>query len=534
VKAFCKRAAVAHQLVNCLTEVFFTTALERAKALDEYMAVNRKPMGPLHGLPISLKDSFNVQGVQTTVGYVAFASRPPVEDNSVIVDTLLSLGAVLYVKTNIPQTMFTCDSDNQLFGRTLNPRNLSLTAGGSTGGEGALLAMGGSVLGVGTDIAGSLRIPTLANGLYGFKPTSGRIPFNGNTPPGRFGSPSPILPVIGPQAHSIRDLELFMRTVLSTKPWDRDPGCLPIPWRQDGQVEPRQLRFGALPEGEKGRSQPQSLRIGALPEDEKRPLQPQSVQNLGLFMKTVLSTKPWDRDPAALAIPMGGGGQLQPRRLRIGVLPEDERRPLHPVMDRTMTSAVKRLGAAGHECIMISPQQIPSLWESALLGWKFLLLDPRKTAAQHVADSGEPWVKSIAGVMPVELIGWDASMDNLFDMITERNGILSRYQDLMVKNNLDVILMPPYQTTAVPHDTFGFPMYTILANLLDWPAGTIPFEWANREQDWPLRRHYAMYKPPYNGDAIEGMPSGIQLMARPYQDETLLKIMGLVDAILKA
>src|ERR1700753_3139631 len=133
--------------VNCLTEIFFDQALSRAMALDKYYEENKRTVGPLHGLPISLKDSFNIKGVTTTVGYVSFASHPPAEFNSNLVDLLFSQGAVFYVKTNIPQTMMTVDCENPLFGRTLNPRNLSLTAGGSTGGEEALIALRGSLMG---------------------------------------------------------------------------------------------------------------------------------------------------------------------------------------------------------------------------------------------------------------------------------------------------------------------------------------------------------------------------------------------------
>jgi Asp-tRNA(Asn)/Glu-tRNA(Gln) amidotransferase A subunit family amidase len=179
VTAFCKRAAIAQQCVNCLTETMFPSALARARECDAHFARTGTTLGPLHGLPISLKDSFNVRGVQSTIGYTAFIAHPPAATNGVLVDMLLEAGAVLYVKTNLPQTMMTADSHNNVFGRTLNPWNLSWTAGGSTGGEGALVAMRGSVLGVATDIAGSNRIPAFCCGISSFKPSSGRVPFIG-------------------------------------------------------------------------------------------------------------------------------------------------------------------------------------------------------------------------------------------------------------------------------------------------------------------------------------------------------------------
>lgn len=156
--AFSKRAAVAQQLVNCLTETMFPEAQERAKYLDE-LKVQGKSAGPLHGLPISIKDLFHVKGTHASIGMISFLDEKST-DNSPLIDILLSLGAVIYVKTNIPQTMMTADSHNNVFGRTLNPHNTILGPGGSSGGEGALIAMRGSPLGVGTDIAGKkARIP---------------------------------------------------------------------------------------------------------------------------------------------------------------------------------------------------------------------------------------------------------------------------------------------------------------------------------------------------------------------------------------
>jgi amidase len=168
---------LSHQLTriqtNCLTEIFFDKAIQRARNLDREKQLN--PTGvlrPFHGLPVSLKDSFQVAGYDTSTGLACFVDEPAEEDSATAA-MLIDLGAVLYCKTNVPQSIMTGDSDNNVFGRTLNPRNTKLTAGGSTGGEGALIALRGSVLGVGTDIGGSIRVPSLCNGLYGFRPSVG-------------------------------------------------------------------------------------------------------------------------------------------------------------------------------------------------------------------------------------------------------------------------------------------------------------------------------------------------------------------------
>jgi amidase len=405
--------------VNCLTEIFFEGAIAKAKELDQLYETTKKVIGPLHGLPISLKDSFSVKGIHTTLGYVSYVSKPPIELNSTIIGILLSQGAILYVKTNIPQTMMTADSDNPLFGRTLNPRNLLLTAGGSTGGEGALIAMRGSPLGVGTDVGGSIRIPALCNGIYGFKPTSGRVPFGGNTYPGRLVTPSPILPVVGPEGHSIRDLELFMETMMKAEPWELDDGCLRVPWREVASFQ---------------------------------------------------------------------------RPLRIGVILEDLKRPLHPSMLRTMNTAIDRLKAQGHMLESLD-SQIPSVWDIAVQAWKYFMLDPQKTAFKYATAAGEPLVKSIFTMKVDELEGFQPSLDELWDMNLARKQITSRFHKVMHDLHLDAILMPPYQATAVPHDTWGVPIYTVFANFLDWPAAVMPFLEANEVKDKEFARSVT-YIPP--------------------------------------
>ncbi|KAF1918102.1 amidase signature domain-containing protein [Ampelomyces quisqualis] len=407
VTAFCKRAAIAQQCVNCLTEIMFDQALARARECDNYLEKEGKPLGPLHGLPISLKDSFNVKGTQATIGYVSFIARPPAATNSTVVDILANAGAVFHVKTNLPQTMMTADSHNNIFGRTLNPHNLSLTSGGSTGGEGALIAMRGSVLGVATDIAGSNRIPALCCGISSIKPTASRIPFSGGVPPGRIGSPSPILPVIGPCGRSIRDFELFMRTVISADPSNLDENVLPVPWRS---INP--------------------------------------------------STKP----------------------LRFGLLRACSQRPLHPPIARALHTTATLLKTAGHHMTLLD-NVLPSLYTSAILAYKFFLLDSSHTPASYMRASGEPPIPSLAGASFPELDGWEPNLQELWDLNVQRAGVLKKWHHVVVKGGLDAVIMPGYQATAPRHDTYGVPIYTVIGNLLNWPAGIISVGHAEEEKD---------------------------------------------------
>ncbi|KAL3483873.1 Acetamidase [Aspergillus germanicus] len=227
--AFCKRAAIAQQLTNCVHEFFPEAALAQAKELDEYFARHGRPLGPLHGLPFSLKDQLRVKGYETYMGYVSFLGKYDKED-SVMTHLLRKAGAVFYVKTSVPQTLLVCETVNNIIGTTINPRNRNWSCGGSSGGEGALLAMRGSVLGVGTDIGGSIRVPATFNSLYGLRPSHGRLPYAklANSMEGQ----ETVHSGVGPIGHSVEDLRLFTKAVLEQEPWKFDSKVIPMPWRQ--------------------------------------------------------------------------------------------------------------------------------------------------------------------------------------------------------------------------------------------------------------------------------------------------------------
>jgi amidase len=150
---------------------------------------------------------------------------------SQITAELLSLGAVLFCKTSLPQTLMFGETKNNIIGQTLNPHNQNLSCGGSSGGEGALQALRGSTLGLGTDIGGSVRIPAAFNGIFALKPTPERLSYRdvANTSPGQNTCRS----TVGFLSTSLSGLELGLRSVLSTCPWERDPAVVPIPFRQN-------------------------------------------------------------------------------------------------------------------------------------------------------------------------------------------------------------------------------------------------------------------------------------------------------------
>ncbi|CAK7897201.1 hypothetical protein CAAN1_03S07074 [[Candida] anglica] len=242
-KAFCHRASIANQLVNCLTEVFFDEAFKQAEELDKYQDETGSLKGPLHGLPISLKDNLNVKGQASSIGIVQFCFEPEqMEEDSLIVEVLRGLGAVFYVKTNIPAAMMMPESVNHIFGHTVNPLNRNLSAGGSSGGEAALLALKGSPLGVGTDIGGSIRMPSSFQNLYALRPSFGRFPNYG----GRSGLPGleSVNSVNGPMTTDLESLEYYCKSVIGDEPWNRDAKAIELPWKS--VTLPEKMNFAVL------------------------------------------------------------------------------------------------------------------------------------------------------------------------------------------------------------------------------------------------------------------------------------------------
>lgn len=230
--AFCKRAAIAQQLTNCLTEPLFVAALARAQELDDYLSREGGPMGPLHGLPVSVKDSFDIKGVDSSVGIASLCFQPATV-NSPLVDLLLSLGCIIIAKTNVPQTLSSLDSINNVFGRTMNPLNRMCTAGGSSGGEAVLVAMGGCMVGWGADTGGSIRVPTMCNGIFGVKCSSGRIPIAGGPLLSAAGiNRCGVIPVAGPMARSMQDIRFIMQEIVP-KSWLWSEDCFSSTWEAD-------------------------------------------------------------------------------------------------------------------------------------------------------------------------------------------------------------------------------------------------------------------------------------------------------------
>jgi amidase len=209
--------------LNAAVEVLSDAALGEAHAADRQLAAG-EPCGPLHGVPISIKDSIDVRGTKTTAGTLGRRNAAIAQRDAVLVQRLRTAGAIPIAKTNLPDLLFSYETDNLIYGRTNNPYDVTRTPGGSSGGESALIAACGSPLGLGSDAAGSVRVPAAFCGITSIKPTSGRLARTGHVPPA--GGWTEALWQIGPMARNAEDLLLAMQVLAGED--ESDFTALPI------------------------------------------------------------------------------------------------------------------------------------------------------------------------------------------------------------------------------------------------------------------------------------------------------------------
>jgi amidase len=207
------RIGLYNPKLNAIVTLTPDAALARARAADEARA-RGDWWGPLHGVPVTIKDTYEVEGVRTTAGI------PSLKDNisprnAVVVARLKGAGALILGKTNVPAAAADWQSYNTIFGQSNNPWDVTRTPGGSTGGGAAALAAGLTYLEPGSDLGGSIRIPSHFCGVFGHKPTLDLVPMRGHIPPppGIPAGPPSTLPVAGPLARSASDLRMAMEVL---------------------------------------------------------------------------------------------------------------------------------------------------------------------------------------------------------------------------------------------------------------------------------------------------------------------------------
>lgn len=243
--AYLRAAVLAQRLTNCVTQFLPQMAYERAIYLDEYLEKNGKPIGPFHGLPFSVKEHMGFAGLTQNRSITACVDNVSPIDAEIVRLLRDNGGANFHARTTEPQTYMCYEGISQIYGTTENPFNRNLTSGGSSSGEGAILGLHASSIGIGSDIGGSIRWPAMCQGQYGFKGTSKRLPTKGGL---AFMHGNKSIPACyGPMSRDLESSIEVARFLIQCEPWKFDPELSGQQWNNEPlDKDNKKIRIGVL------------------------------------------------------------------------------------------------------------------------------------------------------------------------------------------------------------------------------------------------------------------------------------------------
>lgn len=423
MQAYLNRVQVVNPKLNAIVQhIDKDVAIYQAKCADEQLAKGQAT-GKLHGLPITIKDHIKVKDFIVTRGSLAFKDYRCDKD-APIVAKLKNEGAIVIGITNMPELGPAFESDNDIYGQTKNPYDLSKTPGGSSGGEAAIIAAGGSILGIGTDGGGSIRVPAHFSGIAGIKPTQYLVSCVGNVPfDGGIGK---VFYTPGPMARYVEDLRLVLPIISG---WDGvDPHVMPL----DLPVQSKPLK-----------------------------------------------------------------------EMRIGYLVDGKKTRVDKATQATMENTVKTLSRSVAEIVEVDFLDIDYVgqfhWETFFYGG-----DQAKGFMKVLQNQG---LTKFSATMQRFFGG--AAQSELFDAGELRRRFFEadqiRMHALQHMKDLDAIVLPSCATPAKPHGSTQAEItdfhYTMAFNLLGWPGCVVRC-----------------------GESTEGLPIGLQVVAKPWGDYTTLAV----------
>ena len=416
VDAHLARLEAVNPKLNAVVQVRAEAARQQARAADA--AISRgASVGPLHGVPITLKDSLDTAGMVSTWGTMGRADFTP-EHDATVVARLRAAGAIVLGKTNTPEFTLAGITNNEVYGRTNNPYDVERSPAGSSGGAGAILAAGGSALDLGSDTGGSIRMPSHYCGIAGIKPTSGRVPRTGHAISFTVGALDAFTQ-IGPMARQVEDLSLTLAII-------------------------------AGPDG---------------------------------------------HDPAVVPAPLGDPQDVSVRELRVAFYTDNGITSPSPATVSTVQTAASVLADHGAAVAEERPQGVSDaerLWRSL-----------------YLADGGA-WIRQLIHAAGTERLSsaleWMQEARPI--SLTEFTQELSRWnvyrsEMLAFMEPYDVLLCPVSATPATRHDDPDGPdfTYTFAHNLTGWPSAVVRC-----------------------GTSAEGLPIGVQIVARPWREDVALAV----------
>jgi Asp-tRNA(Asn)/Glu-tRNA(Gln) amidotransferase A subunit family amidase len=419
--------------LNAFVQVDADRARLAAREAEAAVSENRS-IGPLHGVPVSIKSSIEVAGLRCEAGSrlrAGFAAR----FDAPLVARLRNAGAIILGATNTPELLMAWETDNLLYGRSNNPWDLRRTPGGSSGGEAAAIAAGMSAGGVGSDGGGSIRVPAHFSGICGLKPTPGRIPSTGHYPVSA--GPFALIGVVGPMARTVADLKVLFEVMQGMDAGDTCAAPVPLRWLDENVL----------------------------------------------------------------------------RKLRVGYFEDDGRTPVTPEIRAAVRCAAEGLRSAGFQVERFQPEgleQARRLWHKYFVTAGGMLLRPMFKGRE-------------ADLSPVlkEFLEWSAdgpalTAKSLLAAWCERDTLHGQF--LAQMQQYPIFLCPPAAIPAFRHGERSWQIEGKTVHYLDaWSYAEFFNLLGNPAVVVPVSR------------SPEGLPIGVQIVGRPWQDEQVLSIAGVLE-----
>jgi fatty acid amide hydrolase len=452
-----------------------------ADTLDAARAAGEDP-GPLAGVPMTVKEQWDVAGLPTAYGLPSRANHRA-ERDAPLIERMRRAGAMLLGKTNTPQLLMYQESDNPLHGRTNNPWDLGRTPGGGTGGEGAIIAAGGSALGLAADIGGSIRLPSHFCAVPALKATSLRLTTLGS--PREFFFPGfyDIVMDAGPFGRSVADLALAMEVLAAPGQERIDPRVPPVAWPDHRAVDISRLRVAYFDDDGVYRPSPairravheaaDALRAAGAEVEPFRP--PNAEASIALYLSFVSADALEWIKAHARENPIDRRTRTMTRLAR---LPE----PVKPLLAGTLRSAGQRRLAA-------------SLSRSRRL-----------------------------------------SVREYWDLVIERDDFRTGFMEAFDAGRFDAIVCPPCPLPALTHGSTYYLFaavntYSLLFNMTGFPAGVVPATRVRpgEESDRPESRDRVDRTARDVERGSAGLPVGVQVAARQWREDVVLALMAFLE-----
>lgn len=464
--------------LNAVVIDCFDQAIEDAKSIDQRIAGGEE-IGPLAGVPVTIKECFHVADTASTIGLTTLTKKH--KRDNIIVKRMRDAGAVVLGKTNIPQLMIWHECVNPVYGRSMHPTDDGRTPGGSSGGEAAIVAARGSMLGLGSDLGGSLRVPSHFCGIQTIKPTERRLPIHGCQ--GNLHGMESMLFQPGPMARTVDDLAIGLQVMNGTLRDAQHVCDIPAPLLNTDEVNVCDLKVGYFEDDGYFTPSPAIRRATRDAADR--------LSNLGVAVEKV-------------QLPVDSQKLVD---LYYGVLAADGGKDLRRLLKGSKVDpAVKELLLLGY---------IPR-WARGLLKQLLGVLGQKHQASlMRTAKS--------------------LSADEYWQLSHLVNLMRAKWDRWMMTHGIDAILCPPFGVPAIKHgdgvNLLAAASYAFHFNVLGIPSGVVSggqIE-ADEESDRSPSRDKSVKAAINTEQGSAGLPIGVQVAARAWREDIVLAVMKTLE-----